>query len=101
MGLRKESDPVRQVVLDDLLITSGGELRLRRRRGAAERADEQFLRRVPARFAAACASAEQRLSLSPAFCGGMTLIELAPGVTIDEVKQKTEASFKIDAKLKH
>jgi 3-oxoacid CoA-transferase subunit B len=33
--------------------------------------------------------------------GGMTLIELAPGVTIDEVKEKTEADFKIDAKLKH
>jgi 3-oxoacid CoA-transferase subunit B len=33
--------------------------------------------------------------------GGMTLIELAPGVTVDEVNQKTEASFKIDAKLKH
>src|SRR5476649_1338836 len=29
--------------------------------------------------------------------GGMTLIELAPGVTIDEVTKKTEASFKIDA----
>jgi 3-oxoacid CoA-transferase subunit B len=33
--------------------------------------------------------------------GGMTLIELAPGVTVDEIKDKTEASFKIDAKLKH
>jgi 3-oxoacid CoA-transferase subunit B len=33
--------------------------------------------------------------------GGMTLTELAPGVTVDEVKQKTEASFKIDPKLKH
>ena len=33
--------------------------------------------------------------------GGMTLIELAPGVTLDEVKQKTQASFKVDAKLKH
>jgi 3-oxoacid CoA-transferase subunit B len=33
--------------------------------------------------------------------GGMTLIELAPGVTVDEVKEKTEADFKIDAKLKH
>jgi 3-oxoacid CoA-transferase subunit B len=33
--------------------------------------------------------------------GGMTLIELAPGVTVDEVTKKTEASFKIDAKLKH
>ena len=33
--------------------------------------------------------------------GGMTLIELAPGVTVDEIKKKTEASFKVDAKLKH
>jgi len=33
--------------------------------------------------------------------GGMTLIELAPGVTVDEVKQKTEASFSIDKTLKH
>ena len=33
--------------------------------------------------------------------GGMTLIELAPDVTVDEVKQKTQADFKIDAKLKH
>ncbi len=33
--------------------------------------------------------------------GGMTLIELAPGVTLDEVKEKTEADFAIDAKLKH
>jgi 3-oxoacid CoA-transferase subunit B len=33
--------------------------------------------------------------------GGMTLIELAPGVTVDEISKKTEASFKIDAKLKH
>jgi 3-oxoacid CoA-transferase subunit B len=32
---------------------------------------------------------------------GMTLTELAPGVTVDEIKQKTEASFKVDAKLKH
>src|ERR671919_191950 len=32
--------------------------------------------------------------------GGMTLIELAPGVTLDEMKKKTEASFKTDAKLK-
>jgi acyl CoA:acetate/3-ketoacid CoA transferase beta subunit len=32
---------------------------------------------------------------------GMTLIELAPGVTVDEVTKKTEASFKIDPKLKH
>ncbi len=33
--------------------------------------------------------------------GGMTLIELAPGVTLDEITKKTEASFKVDAKLKH
>ena len=32
--------------------------------------------------------------------GGMTLIELAPGVTLDEVKQNTQASFKVDAKVK-
>jgi 3-oxoacid CoA-transferase subunit B len=32
--------------------------------------------------------------------GGMTLIELAPGVTVDEVKKKTEATIKIDAKVK-
>jgi acyl CoA:acetate/3-ketoacid CoA transferase beta subunit len=30
---------------------------------------------------------------------GMTLIELAPGVSIDDVKAKTEASFKIAAGL--
>jgi 3-oxoacid CoA-transferase subunit B len=33
--------------------------------------------------------------------GGMTLIELAPGVTADEIKQKTEANFKVGAGLKH
>jgi len=33
--------------------------------------------------------------------GGMTLTELAPGVTIDEVTKKTEAKFKVDPKLKH
>jgi len=33
--------------------------------------------------------------------GGMTLIELAPGVTVDEITQKTQASFKVDPKLKH
>jgi 3-oxoacid CoA-transferase subunit B len=31
---------------------------------------------------------------------GMTLIELAPGVTVDELKAKTEAAFKVDAKVK-
>ena len=33
--------------------------------------------------------------------GGMTLLELAPGVTLDEIKTKTQASFKADPKLKH
>ena len=33
--------------------------------------------------------------------GGMTLIELAPDVTLDEIKAKTQASFKVDPKLKH
>jgi 3-oxoacid CoA-transferase subunit B len=33
--------------------------------------------------------------------GGMTLIELAPGVTLDEITKKTEAKFAIDPKLKH
>jgi 3-oxoacid CoA-transferase subunit B len=33
--------------------------------------------------------------------GGMTLIELAPGVTVDEITQKTQAKFSVDAKLKH
>ena len=33
--------------------------------------------------------------------GGMTLIELAPAVTLDEITKKTEASFKVDPKLKH
>jgi 3-oxoacid CoA-transferase subunit B len=32
---------------------------------------------------------------------GMTLIELAPDVTLDEITEKTEAKFKVDAKLKH
>jgi acyl CoA:acetate/3-ketoacid CoA transferase beta subunit len=31
----------------------------------------------------------------------MTLIALAPGVTVDEVTKKTQASFKVDGKLKH
>jgi 3-oxoacid CoA-transferase subunit B len=33
--------------------------------------------------------------------GGMTLAELAPGVTVDEITKKTEATFKVDPKLKH
>ena len=33
--------------------------------------------------------------------GGMTLIELAPDVTLDEITKKTQASFKTDPKLKH
>jgi len=33
--------------------------------------------------------------------GGMTLIELAPGVTVDEITKKTQASFKVSPKLKH
>src|SRR5512146_618023 len=33
--------------------------------------------------------------------GGMTLIELATGVTLDELTQKTEAKFSVDPKLKH
>lgn len=32
--------------------------------------------------------------------GGMTLIELASGVSLDEIKSKTEASFKVDGKMK-
>jgi 3-oxoacid CoA-transferase subunit B len=32
---------------------------------------------------------------------GMTLIELAPGVSLDEITKSTEAKFKVDAKLKH
>src|SRR6185437_14803112 len=27
--------------------------------------------------------------------GGMTLVEISPGVTLDEIKSKTEASFKL------
>ena len=33
--------------------------------------------------------------------GGMTLSEVAPGVTVDEIKQKTEAAFKVASGLKH
>ena len=33
--------------------------------------------------------------------GGMTLTELAPDVTVDEIKQKTEADFKVASGLKH
>jgi 3-oxoacid CoA-transferase subunit B len=31
--------------------------------------------------------------------GGMTLIELAPGVPLDEVRAKTEAAYKVDGRL--
>ena len=31
----------------------------------------------------------------------MTLIELAPDVTLDEITKKTQASFKVDSKIKH
>ncbi len=31
--------------------------------------------------------------------GGMTLIELAPGVTLDEIKSKTEATYKTPSNL--
>ena len=31
----------------------------------------------------------------------VVLIELAPGVTVDEITQKTQAKFSIDPKLKH
>jgi 3-oxoacid CoA-transferase subunit B len=30
--------------------------------------------------------------------GGMTLLELAPGVTLDEIASKTEASYRVSAK---
>jgi 3-oxoacid CoA-transferase subunit B len=33
--------------------------------------------------------------------GGMSLIEIAPDVTLDEITKKTEATFKVDSKLKH
>ncbi|MEA2929921.1 MAG: 3-oxoacid CoA-transferase subunit, partial [Hyphomicrobiales bacterium] len=33
--------------------------------------------------------------------GGMTLIELAPGVTLDEIKDKTAASYKVANTLTH
>ena len=32
---------------------------------------------------------------------GMVLLEVAPGVTLDEITKKTEAKFTVDAKLKH
>jgi 3-oxoacid CoA-transferase subunit B len=33
--------------------------------------------------------------------GGLTLIELAPDVSLDDIKAKTEASFKVANTLKH
>jgi 3-oxoacid CoA-transferase subunit B len=33
--------------------------------------------------------------------GGMTLIELAPGVTLDDIKAKTQASYKVANTIKH
>lgn len=32
--------------------------------------------------------------------GGLTLTELAPGVTVDEIKSKTEATFTVSDSLK-
>ncbi|KAK5276700.1 Succinyl-CoA:3-ketoacid coenzyme A transferase 1, mitochondrial [Exophiala xenobiotica] len=34
------------------------------------------------------------------FTHGLTLIELADGVTVDEIKRKTEAPFKVSENLK-
>ena len=31
--------------------------------------------------------------------GGMTLVELAPGVTLDDIRSKTQASYQVDRKL--
>jgi len=31
--------------------------------------------------------------------GGMTLIKIAPKVTVDEIRAKTEAGFRVDPKL--
>jgi acyl CoA:acetate/3-ketoacid CoA transferase beta subunit len=31
----------------------------------------------------------------------MTLTEVAPGATVDEITKKTEATFKVDPKLRH
>jgi 3-oxoacid CoA-transferase subunit B len=36
-------------------------------------------------------------SIDKAGGGGMTLIELADGVSVDEIKKKTEATFKVAA----
>jgi len=33
--------------------------------------------------------------------GGMTLIELAPGVSLDDITKKTQAKFQVDKKVKH
>jgi 3-oxoacid CoA-transferase subunit B len=32
--------------------------------------------------------------------GGMTLVELAPGVTVDDIKHKTEATFAVAGGVK-
>jgi 3-oxoacid CoA-transferase len=34
------------------------------------------------------------------FAAGLTLIEIANGVTVEEIKSKTEAPFKVAADLK-
>jgi 3-oxoacid CoA-transferase subunit B len=31
--------------------------------------------------------------------GGMTLLEIAPGITVDEIRSKTEAAFKVAPKV--
>ena len=40
----------------------------------------------------------RRLRHRPQGDGGMTLIELAPGVNLDEIKAKTEASYRVALK---